>query len=138
MLTTLRRIVQEATQAEGLSNVLELIVHRVHDALEVDVASIYLLRPHSRQLAPMATEGLPRNALGRVRLQQYEGLVELVAERAEPVNLNHVAEHSRYRHFPGTGNQQLNSFLGVPILHRRELLGVLVVQGKQESQFSED
>jgi phosphotransferase system enzyme I (PtsP) len=138
MLTTLRRIVQEATQAEGLSDVLELIVNRVHEALEVDVSSIYLLRPHTRQLKLMASKGLPQDAIGQAHLQQYQGLVGLVAERAEPVNLSDASQHPKFRHFPKTGGQPLKSFLGVPILHRRQLLGVLVIQGTREEQFQED
>ncbi len=134
MLFTLRRIVQEATQAEGLTNVLDLIVQRVHDALGVDVSSIYLLRPRSEQLTLRASFGLPEGA----HLQQYEGLVALAAERAEPVLLADATSHSRYQRFPGSGEKPYRSFLGVPILHRRHLLGVLVVQSFDQHLFQED
>lgn len=134
MLFTLRRIVQEATQAEGLADVLDLIVRHVREALGVDVSSLYLLRPQNEQLTLMASSGLAQGA----HLQQYEGLVALVAERAEPVILDNVTAHSRYQHFPGSGEKPLNSFLGVPILHQRRLLGVLVVQSLGAHHFQED
>ncbi len=134
MLFILRRIVQEATQAEGLSNVLELIAQRVREALGVDVSSVYLLRPQNEQLTLMASDGLPEGA----HLQQYEGVVALAAERAEPVLLDDVTTHSRYQRFPGSGEQPFKSFLAVPILHRRRLLGVLVVQSLGERRFQED
>ncbi len=134
MLFTLRRIVQEATQAEGLANVLDLIVQRVREALSVDVASLYLLCPQNEQLTLMASHGLAQGA----HLQQYEGLVALVAERAEPVILDNVTGHSRYQRFPGSVEEPLNSFLGVPLLHQRRLLGVLVVQALGEHRFQED
>lgn len=134
MLDALRRIVQEAAQADDLSAVLDLIVQKVREALDVDVSSIYLLRQQSDKVALMASVGQPEGS----HLQQYESLATLVAERAEPLNLPDVTEHSRYQRFPGSAEAPLHAFLGVPILHRRRLLGVLVVHSLQSGVFDED
>ena len=87
MLDTLRRIVQEVNAAEDLGKALDVIVTRIKRALSVDVCSIYLSLPGQEQLVLMATDGLNPAAVLHVRLKFSEGLVGVVAQRAEPLNL---------------------------------------------------
>jgi phosphotransferase system enzyme I (PtsP) len=138
MLNPLRRIVQEVSSARSLDQALAIIVQRVREAMRVDVCSVYLKDQSSTQLVLMATEGLHRESVGLVRLDITEGLVGHVAERAEPINLDNAPDHPRYRYFPETGEERYHAFLGVPIIHHREVLGVLVVQQHAETRFTED
>ncbi len=138
MLTVLRRIVQEVNKAESLQAALTLIVSRIKESMHADVCSIYLSLPEQGQLTLMATDGLRPESVGRVMLGLHEGLVGLVADRAEPVNLSNAPDHPSYRYFPETGEERFHSFLGVPILHHRRMLGVLVVQQTEERRFEED
>ncbi len=138
MLTTLRQIVQDVNALEDLDQVLEMIVHQVRDALQVDVCSIYLNLPGSKRLTLMASEGLNRDAIRRVSLDPDEGLIGLVTERAEPVNLSDASTHPRYKYIPETGEERFHAFLGVPVLHHRRALGVLVVQQAERREFSEE
>ncbi len=137
MLETLRRIVEEVNCAPNLEQALTLIVRRVKQAMNVDLCSVYLADYRHRQHVLMATEGLNPESVGRVRLNFGEGLVGLVAERSEPVNLDDAPQHSRYRYCPGSGEEQYHAFLGVPIIHHRKLLGVLVVQRREPTRFDE-
>src|SRR5215212_3218392 len=98
MLSTLRRIVQEVNSAVNLAQALEIIVVSVKQALLVDVCSVYLTTPGKDELVLMATEGLNPAAKRRVRLNFTEGLVGLVAQRAESVNLDNAADHPRYKY----------------------------------------
>ena len=138
MLDTLRRIVQEVNGAEDLGQALDIIVARVKAALSVDVCSIYLTIPEREQLVLMATQGLNASAVLQVRLDYSEGLVGLVAQRAEPVNIDDAPRHPRFKYFPETGEERYHAFLGVPIIHQRRMLGVLVVQHHDEVRFDED
>jgi len=138
MLDTLRRIVQEVNGAEDLGQALDIIVARVKAALSVDVCSIYLTMPEREQLVLMATQGLNASAVLQVRLDYSEGLVGLVAQRAEPVNIDDAPLHPRFKYFPETGEERYHAFLGVPIIHQRRMLGVLVVQHHDEVRFDED
>jgi len=137
MLNTLRRIVQEVNRAGSLHDALEIIVTRIKNALVVDVCSVYLNEEGSGELVLLATDGLLPAAVGRVRIPTTEGLVGWVAERAEPINIAGASNHPRYRYFPETGEEQYDIFLGVPIIHHRQLLGVLTLQ-QFESSFSEE
>jgi phosphotransferase system enzyme I (PtsP) len=138
MLNQLRRIIQEVNSARNLDQALSIIVQRVKQTMQVDVCSVYLMAEEENQLVLMATEGLQQQAVGEIRLAMDEGLVSLVAEREEPINLSHADQHPRFRYFPFSGEEQFSGFLGVPIIHHRNVLGVLVVQQRRTEQFDED
>ncbi|MGE0384460.1 MAG: phosphoenolpyruvate--protein phosphotransferase [Gammaproteobacteria bacterium] len=137
-LDTLRHIVQEVGNAASLEQALRIIVTRVKQALELDVCSVYLFDPLAQQYVLRASEGLNPAAIGKVRLRPTEGLVGLVAQRQEPVNLQDAANHPRYRYFPETGEERYKSFLGVPLVHYRQVLGVLVAQQRDQRLFEND
>jgi phosphotransferase system enzyme I (PtsP) len=124
----LRSIVQEVNSAASLEDALNIIVSRVQEAMSTEVCSIYLLDPDANRYVLKATRGLKESAIGQVSLGYSEGLVGLVGVREEPINLENAQEHERYRYLPETGEERLQSFLGVPIIHHKKVLGVLVVQ----------
>lgn len=136
-LDTLRRIVQEINASGGLHESLEIMVNQVSAAMDVDVCSIYLLDERNQCYVLMATKGLNPEAVGTVSLQSGEGLVGLVGQREEIVNLDNAPQHNRYAYFPQTGEELYRSFLGVPVMYRRRVMGVLVVQNKEPQDFSE-
>lgn len=135
MLSSLRRIVQEVNAAPNLNAALKVIVERVKEAMSTDVCSIYLRDDEMFTLR--ATNGLLASSIGHVSLAPNEGLVGFVAVREEPVNLEAAESHQKYQYFPETGEEKFNSFLGVPIIHQRKVLGVLVVQQKLKRRFDE-
>ena len=137
-LATLQRIVQGVSSSAGLHSALELIVNDVKTELGVDVCSIYLSLPGSDELTLMATNGLLPWAVGKVKLKLNEGLVGLVADHAEPINLSDAPSHPRYKFLPDTGEEHFHAFLGVPIIHHRRLHGVLVIQQAEQRSFDED
>ncbi|MDO8310581.1 MAG: putative PEP-binding protein, partial [Sideroxyarcus sp.] len=57
--------------------------------------------------------------------------------REEPINLEHAEAHPSYQYFPETGEERYSAFLGVPIIHHRKVLGVLVVQQAEQRRFDE-
>lgn len=137
MLDTLRRIVQDVSTATDLNEALNVIVKGVHDALKVDVCSVYQALPDQSELLLRATVGLNPDCVNHTRLSYAEGLVGLVAERAEPVNLDDASSHPRYKYIPETGEEVYHAFLGVPVIHQRKLQGVLVVQDRNNEHFTE-
>ena len=138
MLTILQRIVREVNSATNLDEALGIIVRRIKEFMSVDVCSVYLIDKQRNDYALLASDGLDSNAIGNVRLGRNEGLVGLVGERQEPLILKDAPAHPRYRYFPITGEEQFRAFLGVPIIHYREVMGVLVIQRKEASEFKED
>jgi len=138
MLAILQRIIQEVSQADNIEQALAIIVRRVKEAMQVDVCSAYLSNEQHQRHILMATEGLNPAAVGRAGLAFGEGLVSLVAERAEAVNLDNAPDHPRFHFIPGTNEQPFHAFMGAPIIHHRKVLGVLVVQQRAQRRFEED
>ncbi|MFM1897565.1 MAG: hypothetical protein RLZZ385_2639 [Pseudomonadota bacterium] len=137
MLDRLRSIVQAVNSATDLQSALDIIVTEVRNAMQTQVCSIYLLDSDINSHVLMASEGLKKSAVGHVSLQVGEGLVGLVAKHAEPVNLDDAPSHPSYHYLPETGEEEFQSFLGVPIIHHRSVLGVLVVQHREKRSFDE-
>ncbi|KJZ12834.1 phosphoenolpyruvate-protein phosphotransferase [Marinomonas sp. S3726] len=137
MLGLLRRITQEVTAAQSLPAALDIIVRRVRRAMRAEVCSIYLVDPNSQDYILMATRGLNSEVAGQASLKPDEGLVSLVGRRAEPVNLEDAHSHPSFHYLKGTGEERYQSFLGVPIIHHRQVLGVLVVQHEDKRRFDE-
>lgn len=138
MLDLLQRIIQEVNSTADHGGALEIIVHRVKKALRVDVCSVYLVPPGTTELLLMATDGLNPECLYNVRIDFNEGLVGLVAQRAEPINLEDAPSHPRYKYFPQTGEERYRAFLGIPIIQHRKILGVLVVQQTECRRFDDE
>ncbi len=137
MLERLRSIVQKVNAARNLQSALDIIVSSVREALSTQVCSVYLLDSDINCHVLMASEGLRKSAVGHVSLEAGEGLVGLVAKHAEPINLQDAARHPSFHYLEDTGEEEFYSFLGVPIIHHRKVLGVLVVQHAERRRFDE-
>ncbi len=137
MLELLHRIVQEVNGAPNLESALGIIVSRVKAAVKADVCSVYLHDEQTSEYVLMATDGLRPEAVGKVRLAEGRGLIGLVSEREEPINLADAPDHPSYVFASETGEIKYHGFLGVPIVQHRRVLGVLVVRQKQPRRFEE-
>ena len=120
--------------AETLMNVVALIAKR----FRTDVCSAYLLEPDRANLVLAATVGLRRECIGNLRMAVHEGLTGLVAEQVQPIAVSQVKNHARFKYFKEAGEEAYQSFLGVPLIDRGVLQGVLVVQTIEARVFSED
>ncbi|MGA2377294.1 MAG: alpha-glucan family phosphorylase [Candidatus Sulfotelmatobacter sp.] len=120
--------------AETLLNVVALIAKR----FETDVCSAYLLEPDRANLVLAATVGLRRECIGNLRMAINEGLAGLVAEQVRPVAVEQAQIHPRFKYFREAGEDAYQSFLGVPLIDRGVLQGVLVVQTLEPRVFRED
>ena len=138
MLSSLRTIVQEVNGARSLSEVLAIIVKEVRDAMSAGVCSVYLFDESDQNYVLMATEGLRQESIGKVRMAMREGLVGLVAAKEEPLNLQDADQHPNFAYFEETGEAPFHSFLGVPIIHHRKVLGVLVLQQETRRRFASE
>tara|TARA_B110001454_G_scaffold23735_1_gene23229 strand:- start:10901 stop:13177 length:2277 start_codon:yes stop_codon:yes gene_type:complete len=137
MLDTLRSIVQEVSAATDLSDALKVVVTRIRNAMRTEVSSVYLYDAETKRYSLMATKGLNQDAVGKVSLASSQGLVGLVGSREELINTEDAPAHPRYHYLSETGEEKYYSFLGVPIIHHRRLMGVLVVQQQERRKFDE-
>jgi starch phosphorylase len=120
--------------AETLMNVVALIARR----FQTDVCSAYLLEPDRATLVLAATLGLRPQCIGTLRMGLNEGLAGLVAEEVRPVAVEQVRNHPRFKYFREAGEDDYQSFLGVPLIERGVLQGVLVVQTRAARAYRDN
>ena len=131
-LDEIASLAQEAGKpAETLMNVVALIARRC----QTDVCSAYLLEPDRANLVLAATLGLRPQCIGKLRMGIHEGLAGLVAEQVRPVAVEQAKKHPRFKYFSEAGEDDYQSFLGVPLIDRGVLQGVLVVQTVEPRVF---
>lgn len=136
MLSMLRDITQAVARANSLESALNILVAQTRIAMATHCCSIYILEQQNLVLS--ATEGLEKSAVGRVSMPLSEGLVGLVAQREEAVNLADARIHPRFKLFPEAVEEEYRAFLAVPIIFQKLVVGVIVVQQPEARQFSEN
>jgi phosphotransferase system enzyme I (PtsP) len=134
LLRRLREVMAEPVSAQER---LDKIVVLIAANMVAEVCSVYVLRIDST-LELYATEGLNRAAVHQTVMRSDEGLVGLVANEANAVNLSDAQTHPAFSYRPETGEESYHSFLGVPILRAGNTLGVLVVQNRAHRTYSEE
>jgi phosphotransferase system, enzyme I, PtsP len=134
----LRQVTQAVSLADGQQQTLDVIVSEVARVLSVEVCSIFLADYQLSQFVLMANRGLNSESVGQVKLGFNEGLVGLIGQREEPIHLEKASQHPSFCHIPEINEDQFNAFLGVPIIHQRKVMGVLVIQQVEPRQFELD
>lgn len=106
--------------------------------MDCEVCSLYSYDPESETLRLAATVGLPARSIGKISMGADEGLVGLVTECQEPVNVEDALAHERFKFFPELSEERYHAFLGVPVGEAVGMLGVLVLQGRTRRRFRDD
>jgi phosphotransferase system enzyme I (PtsP) len=138
MLTTLRRIVLEFSQNAELDSALHRMVEQIKKTMKTDCCSIYLADHLKQHFLLVASDGLAERSLGQTTIGFTEGLVGLVGQREEPLNIANAQNHPQFIHAPEVEEDEFNAFLGTPIIHRRKVLGILSIQQKNARYFNEN
>ena len=133
----LRRIREVMAEPVNAQTRLDKIVIQIASNMVAEVCSVYVLRDDGR-LELFATEGLNRTAVHLTTMRAGEGLVGLIAERAEPLALSEAQSHPAFSYKPETGEEIYHSFVGVPILRGGNTLGVLVVQNRAQRTYLDE
>ncbi len=133
----MRRLREIMANAGAPQKRLDAIVSQIALIMVAEVCSLYLRRPDG-SLELFASEGLNPEAVHNTHLARGEGLVGLIAEQAELVNIHEAQDHPSFSYRPETGEEIYHSFLGMPILRGGRTLGVVTVQNKARKVYSEE
>ena len=138
MLNDLRRITHSFVQEPSLERALSDLVKSIKQCLNTECCSVYLTDADQPTLRLQATDGLNPLAVGTTTMSFDEGLTGWVAQREEPIKIHNAKNHFRYKTFPEVQEEEYSAFLGVPIIHRRKVLGVISIQQSQARFFDQD
>ena len=138
MLSDLRRIAHSFVQEPSLDVALATLARDIKQCLNTECCSIYLAEAEQTVLRLKATDGLNPEAVDHTTMSFDEGLTGWVAQREEPIKIHNAKRHPRFKDFPGVQEESFSAFLGVPIIHRRVVLGVITIQQSQARFFDQD
>ncbi len=136
-LSLLRQIRDVMAQDASAQVRLDRVVKIIAEGFASEVCSVYLLRAGDI-MELFASEGLKKTSVHLTRLNIGQGLVGAVAAAAEPLNLANAQEHPNFEYRPETGEEIYHSFVAVPVFQGGKVIGVLVVQGKEVREYTQD
>ena len=131
MLEQLREIVQQVNSAKDLQSALDIIVVRVREVMATQVCSVYLFDKDMNAHVLMASRAEQRSRRP-CEPGNWRGARGACGQTREPINLEDASKHPSFHYIQETGEESFRSFLGVPIIHHRNVLGVVVVQHEQQ------
>jgi phosphotransferase system enzyme I (PtsP) len=135
-LHLLDRITRLIAESQDFHESVNNIVSLVREEMDTDVCSLYLYNEEKNRLVMVATDGLDKSAIGKVEMPPAEGLTGLVFESRTPLVVQDAHKHPRFLYFPVTKEETLKTYLGVPLISRRNPIGVLTVQDKAERSYN--
>lgn len=115
---------------------LDKVVALIANDMRADVCSCYVMRA-GEVLELFATFGLSQKAVHLTRLRVGEGLVGEIAAHARPLALADAWSHPQFVYRPETGEDFFRSLMGVPMIQAGRVIGVLVVQTREERPFND-
>src|SRR5260221_1670870 len=138
-LRLLTETIAAVNSSLDLQEVLELVAHKVAEALGTDACFVYLYDERAGELVLRATHGTAVAELTRrPRMRPGEGITGVAAAERLPIMLPSKAHlDPRFNEFPNLREDEYESILAVPILARDKLEGALNVRTIEPRAFTE-
>lgn len=134
------RIFEEVTKVVSstlrLNEVLDLIVRKLPEVMNLKAATIRLLDNTGKKLNLVAAHGLSEEYLGRGPVDREENVKEALQTR--PVAIYDIATDPRVLYQKEAMKEGLKSMLTLPIVAKGKVIGVLRLLTDRHRQFSEE
>jgi signal transduction protein with GAF and PtsI domain len=124
-LRRLLRVADVALAHLSPEDLLDELLVRVREILDADTAAVLLLNKETSELVATAAKGLEEEVEQGVRIPLGKGFAGRVAAERKPVVIGRV-DHRNVLN-PILREKGVSSLIGVPLLVRGEVLGVLHV-----------
>lgn len=135
----LRRIeaVTDATLARlDVEDLLDELLDRVREVLQVDTAAILLLDEHAQQVVATAAKGLEEAVRRGIRIPVGRGFAGRIARDKQPAILDNVTAADVVN--PILLDKGIRALLGVPMFAGGKVIGVLHVGSLSPRRFTDD
>ena len=138
-VNVLHRISESISNTLDLQAVLKHIVDVVVEVTKADACLLYLLSDGRDELILRASKNPHPKLIGRITIGLGEGITGWVArERTRVVIPNNASEDSRFKFFNTLPEDRYHAFVSVPIMVKKEVIGVINVQHKRARRYRED
>jgi two-component system NtrC family sensor kinase len=137
-LNVLGEITRTITSTLELDEVVRLTINQVHDSWRIEASSLWWLDESGKLLKVLANVGTPSEILSDVRLPVDEGIAGAVARTGKWIYSNDVATHPlHFRKADELTGFVTRSLLCVPLVFRRQVVGVMELLNKLDGDFDD-
>lgn len=119
----------------GLDELLDELLIRIREALEVDTAAILLLDTETQELVARAAKGLEEEVEQGVRIPLGRGFAGRIAAGRVAIFMREVGKADIFN--PILREKGIRSMLGVPLIVESELIGVLHIGSLKPREFGQ-
>jgi signal transduction histidine kinase len=135
-VAALHQITAAVTSTLDLHAVLKILMEKMDIFLPYSAIQVWLMNTESRVLERAACRNLDETEWKRRQLKNTPALVQEAVDSRAPVVVRNVQTDARTLDPAFYRNQGIVSYLGLPLVAKDEVLGVLVTLTRQEHQFS--
>lgn len=136
-LNVLHTLEQAVASDMDLDAILRLFVQLIVEQIQVDACAILLLNPQTQTLDFAAKKGFSTHALEFTRLRLGVGLAGRAAKDRQTVLIPDLSEVKNNKSLTtAIGNENFKMYLGIPLIVKDNLLGVLEIFHR--SKFPDD
>ena len=136
-LEDVQRVTESALAYMNLEDLLNELLVRVVEILQVDTSAVLLVEDDGRTLAARAAKGLEEEVERGFRLPVGRGFAGRVAATRQPVVIQDLERSPVEVVNPLLRERGIRSLLGVPLLVEGELIGVLHVGSLTPREFQD-
>lgn len=116
----------------NLSDLLKIIMETVRERLRVEACSLLLLDPKKEELYFEIALGEKGDVIKRYTIKVGEGIAGKIAQTRTPIIENNVEKSDIFNpKFDSLTSFKTKSILGVPMLYKDELIGVIEAINKK-------
>jgi len=135
----LHRISESISNTLDLEAVLEHIVEVVVEATKAEACLLYLVSDSREELILRASKNPHPKLIGRITIGLGEGITGWVArERTRVVIPSNASDDPRFKFFHNLPEDRYQAFVSVPIMAKKEVVGVINVQHKRPRRYRPD
>jgi signal transduction histidine kinase len=133
------RISRDLASTLDLDVLLSRIVQAAADLSYAEAASILLFDQNKNELYFQAASNLDEPLLRGLIVPVDSSIAGWIVTHQEPIIINDVKQDNRhYENIAEATEVQTNSLLGVPLITKNKVIGVLEAINKQEGNFTEE
>jgi signal transduction protein with GAF and PtsI domain len=135
----LHRITESISSTLDLEAVLKHIVDVVVEVTKADACLLYLLSDSGEELILRSSKNPHPKLIGRITIGIGEGITGWVArERTRVVIPSNANDDPRFKFFHNLPEDRYQAFVSVPIMAKKEVIGVINVQHKRPRRYRAD
>ncbi len=132
-LSLLYELGQQIISSFKLNDILQYIVDRVSELLDLETCSILLINEKTNNLEIKCSKGLDIDFVDNIHIKLGEGISGWVAQNNEPVLIEDIEKDSRFAR-KNRGKYSTHSLISVPLQVKSNVVGVININNRKNGK----